>query len=371
MIRKIVRIILTLLAVSIGVGFGIGFANNEFIINRFSDDVGLVVIKFAIPVFFGLIMGVLFYIIAPKLMCFGVKVAKHIEKELSHIPTHQLILSGIGLILGLFVAYLISNLYKIIPVLFVGEILTVLTYIFLAYLGAILGLRDIANISRITDVFKRNVEEQQEEICAKKLEEFQFRARPKILDTSAIIDGRILDISKTGFIEGSLIIPEFVLKELRHIADSSDQLKRNRGRRGLDILKYIQTDGNVNVEISNDDFEDVSEVDVKLLKLAEKIGGMVVTNDYNLNKVASLQGVDILNVNELSNAVKPMVLPGEDMSVMIVKEGRERNQGVAYLDDGTMIVIENGKRFINQSKDVKVTSVLQTAAGRMIFAKPY
>ncbi len=371
MVKKIIRIVLTLLAVSIGVGLGIGLSKSSYIISRFSDDVGIIVIKFVIPVLFGLIMGIFVYIIAPKLICFGVKLAKHIEKELSHIPTYQLILSCLGLVLGLFAAYLVSNLYRIIPVAFVGQILAVLTYIFLAYLGAMLGLRDVANVSRFTEIFKNHSQEEQMEICEKKMSELKMGARPKILDTSAIIDGRILDISKTGFIEGTLIIPEFVLKELRHIADSTDPLKRNRGRRGLDILKYIQNDGNVPVEISDSDFEDVLEVDIKLLKLADKIGGVVVTNDYNLNKVASLQGVGILNVNELSNAVKPMVLPGEDMSVTIVREGRENNQGVGYLDDGTMIVVENGKRFINQNKNVKVTSVLQTAAGRMIFAKPY
>jgi len=184
-----------------------------------------------------------------------------------------------------------------------------------------------------------------------------------------IIDGRISDICKTGFVEGPLIIPEFVLKELRHIADSSDGLKRNRGRRGLDILKIIQKDLPIEVMIVDTDFEDVDEVDLKLIKLAQKMGGAIVTNDYNLNKVATLQDILILNINELANAVKPIVLPGEEMVVQIVKEGKESNQGVAYLDDGTMIVVEEGKRYMNVTIHVVVTSVLQTAAGRMIFAK--
>ena len=192
---------------------------------------------------------------------------------------------------------------------------------------------------------------------------------PKILDTSVIIDGRIADICRTGFVEGPLIIPEFILEELRHIADSSAALKRNRGRRGLDVLGIIQKELQVEVRIVDHDFPDVQEVDVKLLKLAQAIKGKVITNDYNLNKVAALQGVEVLNINELANAVKPVVLPGEEMVIEVIKEGKESGQGLAYLDDGTMIVIENGRKFIGDTIEVLVTSVLQTSAGRMIFAK--
>ena len=185
-----------------------------------------------------------------------------------------------------------------------------------------------------------------------------------------IIDGRIFDICQTGFIEGPLIIPGFVLEELRHIADSSDSLKRNRGRRGLDVLNRIQKELNIPVETIEKDFEGVAEVDTKLLKLAQLLGGKVVTNDYNLNKIAEFQGVPVLNINELANAVKPVVLPGEEMSVQVIKDGKETGQGIAYLDDGTMIVVDGGRKFIGEIIDVIVTSVLQTAAGRMIFAKP-
>ena len=195
---------------------------------------------------------------------------------------------------------------------------------------------------------------------------------PKIFDTSVIIDGRIADIMKTGFIEGSIVIPEFVLVELRHIADSSDALKRNRGRRGLDILNKIQEE--YGIEIYNTEAEkaldEIPEVDVKLLKLAQIMNGKVVTNDFNLNKVAGIKGVEVLNINELANTLKPVVLPGEEMILSLVKEGKENNQAVAYLDDGTMIVVEDGKRFIGQTIKVTVTSVLQTSAGRMIFARP-
>jgi uncharacterized protein YacL len=192
----------------------------------------------------------------------------------------------------------------------------------------------------------------------------------KILDTSVIIDGRIADICKTGFIEGTLVIPEFVLEELQHIADSSDLLKRNRGRRGLDILNKIQKELDVKVLIYEGDFEDVTEVDTKLVKLAKLLVGKVITNDFNLNKVCELQGVAVLNINDLANAIKPVVLPGEEILVQVIKDGKEYGQGVAYLDDGTMIVVEGGREFIGAMLEVMVTSVLQTSAGRMIFAKP-
>lgn len=192
----------------------------------------------------------------------------------------------------------------------------------------------------------------------------------KILDTSVIIDGRIADICKTGFIEGTIVIPEFVLEELQHIADSSDLLKRNRGRRGLDILNKIQKELDVKVMIYEGDFEEISEVDSKLVKLAKVLQGKVVTNDFNLNKVCELQGVSVLNINDLANAVKPVVLPGEEILVQVIKDGKEHGQGVAYLDDGTMIVVEGGRDYIGTVTEVLVTSVLQTSAGRMIFAKP-
>jgi uncharacterized protein YacL len=192
----------------------------------------------------------------------------------------------------------------------------------------------------------------------------------KILDTSVIIDGRIYDICQTGFIEGELIIPEFVLEELRHIADSSDGLKRNRGRRGLDILKKMQKDNRIEVKIVGKNYEEIPEVDSKLVKMAKEYQAKIVTNDFNLNKVSELQGVFVLNINELANAVKPVVLPGEEMDVKVIKEGKEDRQGIGYLDDGTMIVVDNGIDYMDQDISVMVTSILQTAAGRMIFAKP-
>jgi len=192
----------------------------------------------------------------------------------------------------------------------------------------------------------------------------------KILDTSVIIDGRIADICETGFLEGVFIIPQFILQELQYIADSSDSLRRAKGRRGLDILHRIQKMSSLTVRIVEEDFPKIKEVDTKLVALAKYLGAKIITNDFNLNKVAELQGVSVLNINELANAVKPVVLPGEMLKVFILKEGKETNQGVAYLDDGTMVVVENARRLIGKNQDVTVTSVLQTTAGRMIFAKP-
>src|SRR5438270_1812883 len=193
--------------------------------------------------------------------------------------------------------------------------------------------------------------------------------RYKILDTSVIIDGRIADVCETGFLDGALVIPQFVLKELQLVADSADSLKRNRGRRGLDILQKIQKMSGVEVTISDLDFPEVREVDLKLIELARALQGKIVTNDFNLNKVAQLRGVDVLNVNELANSLKPVVLPGELMKVFILKEGKEYNQGVAYLDDGTMVVVDNARKMIGKTIDVVVTSVLQTTAGKMIFGR--
>lgn len=191
-----------------------------------------------------------------------------------------------------------------------------------------------------------------------------------ILDTSVIIDGRIADICRTGFLEGTLVVPEFVLEELQHIADSADVLKRNRGRRGLDILQHIQKDAHVHVEIYEAMLEEIAEVDSKLIKLAKTLHAKVMTNDFNLNKVCELQGVSVLNINDLANALKPVVLPGEGIMIHVIKDGKEHGQGIAYLDDGTMIVVEGGREYMGAHVEVLVTSVLQTSAGRMIFAKP-
>lgn len=225
----------------------------------------------------------------------------------------------------------------------------------LPYLGLVLGARkgEWLEPARMVSLFR----------------DAQPLRRYRILDTSVIIDGRIADICETGFLDGTLVIPQFVLKELQMVADSSDPMKRNRGRRGLDILQKIQKMANVDVLISDTDFPHVREVDSKLIELARVMQGKIVTNDFNLNKVAQLRGVEVLNINELANALKPVVLPGEVMKVFILKEGKEYNQGVAYLDDGTMVVVDNARRMISKNIDIVVTSVLQTTAGKMIFGR--
>jgi len=199
--------------------------------------------------------------------------------------------------------------------------------------------------------------------------EKQGKKTSKILDTSVIIDGRIADIAETGFLDGVIVLPQFVLRELQLVADSADSLKRNRGRRGLDILQRLQKIVALDVQIVEDDFPTIREVDMKLIELAKAYEAKIVTNDFNLNKLAQLQGVEVLNINELANALKPIVLPGESMKVFILKEGKEYNQGVAYLDDGTMVVVDNARRMIGKNVDISVTSVLQTTAGKMIFGR--
>lgn len=199
--------------------------------------------------------------------------------------------------------------------------------------------------------------------------EVRRNAAPKILDTSVIIDGRIYDICKAGFLEGELVVPAFVLSELRHVADSADSLRRSRGRRGLDVLGKMQDDPSCMLRIEEKDYEDIGEVDVKLLRLSREMDGAVLTNDYNLNKVAGVTGVRVLNINELAGALRPVVLPGEEMLVQLQREGKEPGQGIAYLEDGTMVVVENGRHCLGESREVIVTTVLQTSAGRMIFAR--
>ncbi|GAE35301.1 PIN/TRAM domain-containing protein [Halalkalibacter akibai] len=294
-----------------------------------------------------------------------VNVMKLLEEAIVRAPVTDVLFGTMGLIIGLIVAYLIGIPLNAINIPIVSTVLPIFVTIFVGYFGFQIGFKkrdELINLFTLTRSLGKKKEDEDHAV--------EMGKQLKILDTSVIIDGRIADICKTGFLEGTLVIPEFVLEELQHIADSSDVLKRNRGRRGLDILNKIQKELPTNVEIYEGDFEDISEVDSKLVKLAKISHGIVVTNDFNLNKVCELQGVSVLNINDLANAVKPVVLPGEELKVQVIKDGKEQHQGVAYLDDGTMIVVEGGRDFIGKHIDVVVTSVLQTSAGRMIFAKP-
>ena len=322
---------------------------------------------------FAIIFGFIFYCIAPSLGRQGNKMADNIGNELKGVSGSDLAAGTIGLIAGLVLAFLLTKIYQDVVSKAIYLTLTIAIYIILGFLGAVIGTKKGSEIiTQSIAKMQPGRQDLQEENPYVYNEKDRKRSRvPKILDTSVIIDGRILEIMKTGFLEGPIVIPEFVLVELRHIADSSDGLKRTRGRRGLDLLNKIQEE--YGIEIYNTDSEkaikEIPEVDVKLLKLAQIIKGKVVTNDFNLNKVAAIKEVPVLNINELANAMKPMVIPGETMTVTLIKQGKDQNQAVAYLDDGTMIVVENGRKKIGQTVEIMVTSVLQTAAGRMIFGK--
>lgn len=310
----------------------------------------------------GLVGGMIGFLIAPFLIKHLWRFTYWVEARLNKMPIYDVIAGSLGLAVGLIIANLLGSAFLPVPI--VGKYVPGLISIILGYLGINVAIRKRDELFNLITVLPWVGKDKQKDKAAANIHQY------KILDTSVIIDGRIADICKTGFIEGTLVIPGFVLEELQHIADSSDLLKRNRGRRGLDILNRIQKELGMLVQIDNRDFDDIAEVDSKLVKLGQVMKAQIITNDYNLNKVAELQGVPVLNINELSNAVKPVVLPGEEMVVHVVKDGKEMGQGVAYLDDGTMIVVDGGKKHIGETIGVLVTSVLQTAAGRMIFAKP-
>ena len=279
------------------------------------------------------------------------------EMRLNQVSLKRLIGAAAGSIMGIIGAYMMDLVLNLSTIpRNTLSFLQIATLLFMTYIGLVVGAAkgDMLNLSALGGLFG-----------SEKLGRKSF----KILDTSVIIDGRIADICESGFMDGVLVIPKFVLRELQQVADSSDAMKRNRGRRGLDILQKMQKMAHLNLQIVDDDFPTVREVDLKLIELAKVYEGKIVTNDFNLNKVAQLQGVAVLNINELANTLKPIVLPGEIMRVFILKEGKEYNQGVAYLDDGTMVVVDNARKMIAKTIDISVTSVLQTTAGKMIFGK--
>ncbi|GIN42172.1 MULTISPECIES: PIN/TRAM domain-containing protein [Heyndrickxia] len=310
--------------------------------------------------------AIIFYFISFWAVEYVVGFVKWFEDSIVKAPITEILSGSLGLIFGLFVAYLAGIPFNKMEIPILNTVIPILLTLLLGYVGFQVGFKKREELMSLFTMSarqkKKNVVESEEEIKPSN--------SLKLLDTSVIIDGRIADICQTGFLDGIIVIPQFVLEELQHIADSSDALKRNRGRRGLDILKRIQKELPIEVQIYEGDFEDIQEVDSKLIKLAKLTNGIVVTNDFNLNKVCELQSVQVLNINDLANAVKPVVLPGEELNVQLIKDGKEYHQGIAYLDDGTMIVVEEGRNYIGKRIDVLVTSVLQTSAGRMIFAKP-
>ncbi|MBL4950960.1 PIN/TRAM domain-containing protein [Neobacillus sp. YIM B02564] len=308
--------------------------------------------------------AIIFYLLTFWAVDYVLNFIKWAEDSLIKIPVTDVLFASVGLIFGLVVAFLIGFALNAVQVPILNAVAPIVLTLLFGYLGFRVGLKkrdELMGLFSRGGNKKKTVDEDNEKGSLQSL---------KILDTSVIIDGRVADICQTGFLEGTIVIPQFVLEELQHIADSSDVLKRNRGRRGLDILNRIQKELAIKVEIYEGDFEEIQEVDSKLVKLAKLTGGILVTNDFNLNKVCELQNVPVLNINDLANAVKPVVLPGEELTVQVIKDGKEYHQGVAYLDDGTMIVVEEGREYIGKRIEVLVTSVLQTSAGRMIFAKP-
>lgn len=354
MLKKIARIIIMLIIAAVCFSITVYVLDLSFVDNITQE------VRWAISGLVTIIAALIGFTIAPLIINSIIQLTEWLEVKLQKTPTYDIIAGVIGVIIGLIIANLLGVSFSALP--FVGDYIPMITSVIFGYLGWSVGTKKRDEILSLINIFKFGKDKQ--------AKTFTKTSGYKILDTSVIIDGRISDICKTGFVEGTLLIPNFVLEELRHIADSSDVLKRNRGRRGLDILNKIRKELDIKVQIYEQDIDDVVEVDSKLVRLAQMLNGQVITNDYNLNKVAELQGVKVLNINELANAVKPIVLPGEEMVVQVIKDGKESGQGIAYLDDGTMIVVENGRKYINQTIHVMVTSVLQTAAGRMIFAKP-
>ncbi len=408
MLDKVIRFFITLTLIIAGGAlcrFASPFMADLISTELFSVDLGIFQLTLAslICISIGAILGgICGWFVSPFLIRRLGNFTAFVEKQLSKMPIHDVIAGAVGLAIGLIIADLLGNAFSRVPV--VGNYIPIVFSIVLGTLGIRITIKkrkeltgSFAFVPRVLKEILRSREAKAKEVetaevqtetqteTEKPTETAPAEENPqpkvnlvkadknknyKLLDTNVIIDGRIADICKTGFLEGTLLIPVFVLEEVQHIADSPDSLRRVRGRRGLDVLQKIQDNPSLNVEVMNVDFEDIHEVDSKLVRLAQKVGGKIITNDFNLNKVAQLRGVEVLNINDLSNAVKAVVIPGETMKVQVVRDGKEPGQGVAYLDDGTMIVIENGHRYLSRTISVEVTSALQTSAGRMIFAKP-
>lgn len=361
MVRKILRAVFSVIGLSVG-PILVKFLLQTGYFKNFGEGSIVKLVSFYIIVC--MICGLIMFLIFPWIYNVIRKFIDYVEKNMQKLTASELLFGAFGAIIALIISSMIGSVFK--DLLPKGG---VIIYVFLNIVMGILGA-DIA-AKKKDEIIGLILNIKKVSISKDKKSKTTFKGTPKVLDTSVIIDGRIFDLCQTGFVEGTLIIPNFVLEELRHIADSSDGLKRNRGRRGLDVLNRIQKElkAIIDVEIYEKDFPDIAEVDSKLLKLAQVLNGKVITNDYNLNKVAEFQGVPVLNINELANAIKPVLLPGEEMSLQIIKDGKESGQGVAYLDDGTMIVVEGGRKYMGEVIRVIVTSVLQTPAGRMIFAK--
>ena len=375
MIYGILRYVIAIL---IGTAAYVGMDNlapiiDPYLVSQFASfgDMSLTVARISVIVI-GTIIGILIgYFISSFILKQGLVIARQLERVLTHIPNQELIAGTIGLLFGLIIANLIGAAFNQVPI--IGPYISII-------LSAIFGYSGVRLMARKGPEMYLNYLKQwkRSEAGTKKSRGFNMfgshkssdsNSPAKLLDTSVIIDGRIKELCATGFIDGPLVVPVFVLNELQIISDSADAMKRNRGRRGLDILKEMQDAKLVSIEIVEDDFDDLHEVDSKLMRLALEKQWKLMTNDFNLNKVARVQGIKVLNLNELANVLKPALIAGEWIRVQVMKEGKEIQQGVAYLDDGTMIVVEDGRPYVGQEVEVMVTSILQTSAGRMIFAR--
>ena len=372
----IYRILRYVIAILVGTAAYVGMDTlapiiDPYLVSQFETmgDMSLTVARIAVLIVGTLLGAFIGYLISSFILKQGLVIAKRLERLLTHIPNQELIAGTIGLLFGLIIANLIGVAFNQVPI--IGPYIPII-------LSAIFGYSGLKLMARKGPEMYYNYVQQWGGEGTKKTSRFKMfsthksdkaSSTPKLLDTSVIIDGRIKELCNTGFIEGPLMVPLFVLNELQIISDSADATKRNRGRRGLDILKDMQDANKVAIEVVEDDYDDLTEVDSKLMRLALDKQWKLMTNDFNLNKVARVQGIEVLNLNELANVLKPALIAGEWIRVQVMKEGKEVHQGVAYLDDGTMIVVEDGKPYVGQNVEVMVTSILQTSAGRMIFAR--
>ncbi|HEV2656411.1 MAG TPA: PIN domain nuclease [Ktedonobacteraceae bacterium] len=369
-IKTISRIVGSIIAIAVVVGI--------LLFDRAVIDDRKISLQWGIAIGVGIV--VLAFLITPYITVIP---SRWISDKISGAAASDLVAGAIGLTIGLIISALLAIPLANLPATW-GHLLPFVGAVLFGYLGvtiAVLRKNDIAHLFQGAMVARRTRERERDEERERERKEQDAKEKEKeaaatpevlqiLLDTSTIIDGRIADISQTGFIFGTLVVPRFVLNELQRIADSADTMRRNRGRRGLEILNRLQKDATVPIEIIDADIEGIADVDGKLVKMARNLHCSIITNDFNLNRVAELQGVKVLNINELANAIKPVLLPGEDLHIKIMQDGKELGQGVGYLDDGTMIVVENGRQFMNMTIEVTVTRVLQTVAGRMIFAHP-
>ena len=352
--------LLKLLLILLGIGLGLAAAQLGLALYRLNHQTTAPWIPVAAYAGMGFLGGIILLLLSRRIISRVSNLSREMQKEFDKMPVNQLMTAVIGLIIGLIVAALLRQMVSFLGNGVAGAALTAILYLTFGALGYNIGKRRsrefMAMITRLSGAREKS-----------RIRKHGYAAR-KYVDTSAIIDGRILEVAKTGFIEGEFVIPQYVVDELQRVADSADDSRRERGRRGLEILRSLQ-DSLKQLVIDPADIEDIRDVDVKLLRQARDCGGTVITVDYNLQKAAAVSGVRSLNVNELAEAMRPAVVQGMEMRVRVTKEGKEPHQGVAYLDDGTMIVIENGKTLLGEDADIIVTSVLQTSAGRMIFAK--